>query len=152
MLDRRQLGNITASKIDKVAPMIRLVDLLKLQGVTLENESYKIHLATSDESPPLDAYLAGTFKEWQENQTKKNFECKMVLSLIHLGGDRWLFVGVYGVKGVQPGQTTAFKYETQLLPGHEELIGRVVVKSSASIERPTFGVKNMAPNSRSLRF
>jgi hypothetical protein len=109
--------------------MIRLVDLLKLQGVTLEDENYKIHLATTEvESSPFDAYLAGTFKEWQEDQTKKNFECKVVLSLIHRGGDRWLFAGVYRVNGVQPGQTTAFKYETQLLPGHEELIGRVVVK------------------------
>ena len=27
--------------------MIRLVDLLKLQGVTLENENYKLRLATT---------------------------------------------------------------------------------------------------------
>jgi hypothetical protein len=108
--------------------MIRLIDLLKLQGAALENETFKIHLATHGTWPPLDAYLAGTFKEWQEDQTKKNFECRLILSLIHLGGDRWLFAGVYQVDGVQPGQATAFKYETRLLPGHEELIGRVVVK------------------------
>jgi hypothetical protein len=106
--------------------MIRLVDLLKLQGVALED--YKIHLATGEGSPPLDAYLAGTFKDWQEDQTQKNFECAMVLSLIYLGGGRWLFAGVYRVMGVHPGQNTASKYETQLLPGHEELIGRVIVK------------------------
>jgi len=52
----------------------------------------------------------------------------MILSLIHRGGDRWLFVGVYRVTDLQPSQAAAFKYETQLLPGHEELIGRIIVK------------------------
>lgn len=106
--------------------MIRLVDLLKLQGVTLDH--YKIHLATGAKPTPFEAYLRGAFKEWQEDQTKKNFECSMVLSLIHLGTDRWLFAGVYAISGVGPGQNTAFKYKTELIPGHEELIGRIVVR------------------------
>lgn len=106
--------------------MIHLIDLLKLQGITVEN--YKIHLATGVSSPPLDAYLAGTFKEWQEEQTQKNFECAMVLSLIYLGGDRWLFAGVYRILGVQPGQKTAFLYRTELIPGNEELIGRIIIR------------------------
>src|ERR1700722_9064626 len=97
--------------------MIRLVDLLTLQGITLED--YKIHLATGVNSPPLDAYLAGSFKEWQEEQTQKNFECVMVLSLIYLAGDRWLFTGVYRILGVQPGQKIAFLYRTELIPGQE---------------------------------
>lgn len=106
--------------------MIRLVDLLKLEGVTLD--PYKIHLATGANPTPLEAYLGGNFKEWQEDQTKKNFECDMVLSLIHLGGERWLFAGVYSILGVGPGQNTAFRYETKLYPGLDELIGRVVVR------------------------
>ena len=106
--------------------MIRLVDLLKLQGLSLDD--YKVHLATGAKPTPLEAYLAGTFKEWQEDQTKKNFECSMVLSLIHLGADRWLFAGVYGIRGVGSGQNTAFKYDTELLPGHDEFIGRVIVR------------------------
>jgi hypothetical protein len=106
--------------------MIHLIDLLNLQGIALEN--YKIHLATGEESPPFDAYLKGSFKEWQEEQRQKNFECAMVLSLIHLGGDRWLFAGVYRIIGVQPGQNPAFRYQTELLPGQEELIGRIIVR------------------------
>jgi hypothetical protein len=106
--------------------MIHLIDLLTLQGITLED--YKIHLATGVNSPPLDAYLAGSFKEWQEEQTQKNFECAMVLSLIYLGADRWLFTGVYRVLGVQPGQKTAFLYQTELIPGQEGLIGRIIVR------------------------
>ncbi len=62
--------------------MIRLVDLLKLQGVTLENENYKLHLATTgDGSPPLDAYLAGPLKEWQENQTDERYELALTALL-----------------------------------------------------------------------
>jgi len=106
--------------------MIHLIDLLKLQGVALEN--YKIHLATGETSPPFDAYLKGSFKEWQEEQRQKNFECATVLSLIYLGADRWLFAGVYRVLGVGPGQDIAFKYQTELIPGHEELIGRIIVR------------------------
>lgn len=106
--------------------MIRLIDLLKLQGVTLDH--YKIHLATGAKPTPLEEFFEGKFKEWQEGQTKKNFECNMVLSLIHLEADRWLFAGVYSILGVQPGQNSAFKYETELLPGHDDLIGRVVVR------------------------
>jgi hypothetical protein len=106
--------------------MIRFVDLLKTQRVTLDH--YKIHLATGVNPTPLEAYFNGAFKEWQEDQTKKNFECSMVLSLIHLGTDRWLFAGVYGIRGVEQGQKTAFKYDTELLPGHDELIGRVIIR------------------------
>ncbi len=47
---------------------------------------------------------------------------------ISLGDDRWLFAGVYAVEGVQPGQITSFRYATRLLPGHEELIGRIIVR------------------------
>ncbi len=48
--------------------------------------------------------------------------------MIHLGGDRWLFAGVYRVIDVQAGQTTAFKYATELLPGQADLIGRIIVR------------------------
>ena len=98
--------------------MIRLIDLLALQGFRLQNyKKYKIHLATRSTTSPLDAYLEGSFKEWQEEQTKKNFECPMVLSLIQLNGDLWLFAGVYSVINVEQGKNTAFKYSTEILPG-----------------------------------
>jgi hypothetical protein len=106
--------------------MIRLIDLLKAQGIELRH--YKIHLATSSSSSPLDAYLEGTFKEWQERQNAKNFECEMVIALIQRGGDRWLFGGVYRILGVEKGATLPFQYKTELIPGQEDLLGRVVVR------------------------
>jgi hypothetical protein len=105
--------------------MIKLTDLLKVQGIALRN--YKIHLATG-RSSPLEAYLQGKFKEWQEQQNAKNFECRMVVALIHRGGDRWLFGGVYRILSVKKGVTHPFQYNTELLPGQDDLVGRVVVK------------------------
>jgi len=105
--------------------MIGLIDILKGQGIALG--CYKVHLATGGRPSPLEAYWQGTFKEWQEGQHAKNFECEMVIGLVHLGADRWLFGGVYrilGVEGVKP----QFRYKTELLPGQDDLVGRVIVK------------------------
>ena len=105
--------------------MIRLIDILKTQGISLGR--YKIHLATAGKTSPLEAYWQGTFKEWQEEQNAKNFECETVIGLIHRGGDRWLFGGVYhiiGVEGVKP----RFRYKTELLAGQDDLVGRIVVR------------------------
>ena len=95
--------------------MIRLIDILKVQGVALGR--YKIHLATAGNTSPLEAYLEGKFEEWQEGQNARNFECETVIGLIHRGGDRWLFGGAYRILGVKEGITTPFQYETELLPG-----------------------------------
>jgi hypothetical protein len=105
--------------------VINLVDLLKLKGVSLGN--YKIHLATGKNPTPLDAYLDGKFKEWQDSQNHKNFECDNILSLISLGGDKWFFAGVYKVLGVEKGIDCPFLYRTELFPDLDELIGRVIV-------------------------
>jgi len=106
--------------------MIRLIDILKAQGVALGQ--YRIHLATGGPPPPLEAYLQGKFKEWQERQKAKNFECETVVGLIHRGGDRWLFCGVYRIVGVHKGVSNPFQYETELLPGQGDLVGRVIIK------------------------
>lgn len=106
--------------------MIRLVDILKMQGIGLGR--YKIHLATPGRTSPLQAYWEGKFKEWQEGQNGKNFECETVLGLIHRGLDRWLFGGAYRILGVQKGTMTPYQYETELLPGQDDLVGRVIVK------------------------
>ncbi len=68
--------------------MIKLIDLISMAGIKLFD--YKIHCATGKDHPPLDVYFAGTFKKWQEQQTQKNFQCKHVLSLIHLENNCWL--------------------------------------------------------------
>lgn len=107
--------------------MIRLDSLLKGQGLVLED--WKIHLATGkDWNDPLEWYFKGTFKRWQEGQTMRNFQCKMVVSLIHLDRDLWLFVGVYEILGVREAVRMPYYYRTRLIPGHEALIGRVMVR------------------------
>jgi len=105
--------------------LIRLIGLLKAQGIELGR--YKIHLATTGTTSPLDAYLQRTFKEWQEEQHAKNFECETVIGLIHRGGDLWLFAGVYRILSVE-GAKSEFRYRTELLPGQDDLVGRIVVR------------------------
>ena len=57
----------------------------------------KVHCATGSNNlfAPKYAFLDGKFKEWQENQTQKNFERKYILSLIYWNKDEWLFAGIY---------------------------------------------------------
>ena len=107
--------------------MIKLIDLIKLAGVELGD--FKINCATRwIECPtrwssyPLKAFFDGCFKQWQEaGHTRNNFNCKQVLSLIHLWQDRWMFAGVYAVKGSPP------KYDTEEIGGLAHLTGRVIV-------------------------
>jgi len=109
--------------------MLKLVDLIHLSGVTLDD--WKIHCATGKKNPPLDAFLNGTWKTWQEEQTKENFKCKQIVSLIHLTQDRWLFAGVYEVLGVRQGNRNRpewFTYSTREVPGLEGLTGRAIVR------------------------
>jgi hypothetical protein len=106
--------------------MVRLIDLLALKGITLAD--YKIHLATmSGDSSPLQAYFEGWFKEWQEHQTRRNFECAQVLALIALQPGLWLFSGVFRVLGVSAGSVARFRYDTELVAGQEDLVGRIIV-------------------------
>jgi len=106
--------------------MLSLIDILKVQGIELGR--YKIHLATKGKGiSPMDAYWEGTFKEWQEDQNAKNFECDTVVSLIHRSEDQWLFAGVYRILGVES-TNPKFKYKTELLPGKGDLVGRIIVK------------------------
>ncbi len=111
--------------------MIGLVDFLTASGVTFNAENTKVHLACWDgHIDPLDAFFAGQFQGWQEHQSKRNFDCAHVLSLIDLKKSRWLFAGVYDVlsRGAQPARPEHYLYVTQPRPGIEEWIGRVIVE------------------------
>jgi hypothetical protein len=111
--------------------VLKLVDLLRLSGVELGN--YKIHCATDNKRSnwrPLDAYYAGNFEWGQSRQSRKNFECDHVLSLIDLGNStRWLFVGVYHVESVRKvnGKDWSFLYKLKLRRGLEHLTGRAII-------------------------
>jgi hypothetical protein len=97
--------------------ILKLIQLLRLAGIDLDD--YKIHCAidTSKNNRPLDAFFAGNFKNYQEVQTKKNFNKSHILSLIHINKDNWLFAGVWKVLGIETDKYRLnnryyFKYQT----------------------------------------
>lgn len=110
---------------------MKLVDLIQIAGVSLDD--FKIHCAVC-KSPypnPLEAFFEGTFQQWQEHQSQKNFQCKQIISLIHLDGEKWLFAGLYEVLGASPGKwqsAPCYKYSTQVIAGLDHLIGRAIVE------------------------
>lgn len=106
---------------------MKLTDYLLACGVQLNVRSYKVHFATYSDSSPLDAFLANDFQEWQEWQRERTWSREMILSLIKVGYDRWLFAGVYKVEGFVQKEPTLFKYTTLLLPGQENLLGRIIL-------------------------
>ncbi len=109
--------------------MIRLLDLISLAGVKLAD--YKIHCATGSKPTPLEAFFDGKFRQWQEDQKQRNFKYAQIVSLIHMGADRWLFGGVYSVDGVESrttGLKPGYRYATTELPGLEHLVGRAVIQ------------------------
>lgn len=108
--------------------MLNLLDIPAIRSLSLGK--YKVHLARGKESPfAFDAFLAGSFKEWQEYQNGRNFQCDTIISLIGLDGDDlWLFGGVYKVLGVTSGTQSAYLYQTELLRGQDDLIGRIIVQ------------------------
>jgi len=114
--------------------MIKLIDLIDLAGVELGD--FKIHCATGSNPTPLEAFFDGSFKEWQEYQHQKNFQCEQIISLIHLGQDRWLLAGVYAVKGFVPKQKPDgrhrryYLYDTEEITGLAHLTGRAIVRFS----------------------
>lgn len=107
--------------------MIGLLDVLRLQGIELGR--CKIHFATvgNGDSKPLDAYCKGLFREWQEEQNAKNFECDTIISLIHRHADQWLFAGVYRVLGVEQ-VGIKYIYKTELVTGKDNLHGCILIR------------------------
>ncbi len=108
---------------------MKLVDFLLANQVPLDLKNYKLHLATSDIDPPLDAFFAGWFQEWQEWQRQRNWPCNHIVSLIKLPErNKWLFAGVYKVLGHDwLEEKKLYRYKTELVTGHEMWIGRLVV-------------------------
>ncbi len=112
--------------------MLKLVDVLKIS----ENDfkDYKVHLATGSKDilVPYNKFLIGEFKEWQEQQTLKNFSRKYIISLIYYSRNKWLFGGVYEVLPVKPtpiqkGDWKGWQYQTKLVDCQTDLIGRAFI-------------------------
>jgi len=125
--------------------MIGLIDCLKAAGTAVNLGNLKIHLACwNGHEHPIDVYYAGRFKEWQEWQTRRNFNCEHILGLIDLGQPNWLFAGVYKVLGSKQNADGGYKYSTQLLPGQEDMIGRIISITNARGNR-IFGINPQLP-------
>ncbi|TVR38210.1 MAG: GIY-YIG nuclease family protein [Cryomorphaceae bacterium] len=110
--------------------MLSSSDLLHACNIVINpNKRYKIHLAVNSKSgSPIQQFYKGSFNDWQSHQTQKNFECDYVISLIRIGRDRWLFVGVYGVSGRKRlKDSKMWYYDLNLVEGQEPLIGRAVL-------------------------
>ena len=107
--------------------MLKLLDILSIQENDLPK--YKLHLAISpkDKKEPLYELFKGTFKSWQEWQSKKNFERDYILSLIYYDRDEWIFGGIYKRKDVKR-VGDHFEYDTELLNFREDLIGRLIIR------------------------
>lgn len=105
--------------------MLHLIELIQLAGVKLG--SYKIHLAKSSKDNPINYFYAGTFKEWQEGQTQRNFECDHVIGLISIEKGQWLFAGVWAIQGSPKKKKDGWQYQTSEVKGLDHLAGRVIV-------------------------
>lgn len=110
--------------------MLNLIDLIEMAKIELGN--YKIHCAIDNKRSdwrPLDAYFAGNFEWGQARQTKCNFQCDSIVSLINMSNSqRWLFVGVYAVLGVGPDpEYDGFLYQLEKVSGLSHLDGRAII-------------------------
>jgi len=95
-----------------------------------ELKNYKAHLAIGgkarDNRFPLNEFIRGKFKEYQEIQNSQNFSRKFIFSLIYYRKDEWMFAGIYEVINVKK-IGDQYKYETNLLNSYENLIGRLIL-------------------------
>jgi hypothetical protein len=111
------------------AQQVKLFDLLAKTGGAIDPRNAKVHLATHNgQSDPLDVFYDGSFQGWQADQSRKNFGLNYIVSLIKLGGDRWLFAGVYSTRGCRLDTGDGrYKYDTVLESSWSGLMKRCVV-------------------------
>ena len=125
---------------------MKLFDILKLELPALKPEDCKIHLAVCcNGSDPLDAFLEGNFPEWQSWQSRRNFQWPYIISLIQMGGDRWLFAGVHSSHGCDwDDDEERWHYKTKALPEFDALTGRLVIQFSRSGRQSYLNAENWA--------
>jgi GIY-YIG catalytic domain len=112
----------------------------------LQNEFtiYKVHFATGPKgNDPLIAFLQGKFKDWQEWQSKRNFERNYILSLIYYDVNEWLFAGFYKSKGCEL-VNDHYEYDTELLNIQSHLIGRLIIQYQKDYRQSYVYLENCA--------
>lgn len=114
--------------------MIKLYELLNIPKEDFQE--YKVHFAIGryKRKEPYNTFLIDGFKEWQEQQTGKNWSRPYILSLVYYEKDIWMFGGVYKVLPIPPvpiendNGWKGWKYETELTDRATEYIGRAFFK------------------------
>lgn len=106
---------------------MKFSELLKLKS--LDPRSMKLHMAIGvpDKLEPWIALSQGEFKEWQEGQTKPNFNRPLILTFVYIGKGEWLFAGIYSSDSFEK-HDVIYRYSTTLKEDYEEYIGRLVIK------------------------
>jgi hypothetical protein len=108
---------------------MRLFDLLRLQEPTFDPSKAKVHLARwNGIDHPMDVYKRGEFDEWQRWQKHHNFNCDVVVSLVHdLPRSLWLFAGLFRPTGhtYKTGDKPHFFYDLERIASTQALEGRL---------------------------
>lgn len=106
--------------------------------------SFKVHFATGPkDNDPLIAFLQGKFKDWQEWQSKKNFERNFILSFIYYDINEWLFAGIYKSNGCEL-VNDHYEYDTELINIHPQLIGRLIIRYQKDYRQSYVYLENCA--------
>jgi len=147
--------------VNKIKNKFNLIKFEKKRGIMntfeflkLDSSKTKVHLAVENKSididaDPMEAYFEGSFKEWQERQSRKNFGREYILSLIKRSlADEWLFAGVFRVKDVKEGLESKYLYETQLCENGENFIGRLLVGHQRNGRNSYLNGENIEHNCR----
>jgi hypothetical protein len=109
----------------KINVMINFIKIIP--EIESELKKYKVHFATgTKDNNPLIAFFNHKFKEWQEWQTKKNFERDYILSFIYYEPNRWLFAGIYKSISCEY-KIDHYDYDTELQELANEYIGRLII-------------------------
>lgn len=117
---------------------MQIFELLTTKDAEVTPERSKIHLATwNGTENPLEVYFAGDFNDWQQWQTKKNFEREFVVSLIALPErNQWLLAGVFRALGNKRIEDNGlYQYQLESLSQFDEFAGRLVVEFSRTMRQ-----------------
>ncbi|WP_319756513.1 GIY-YIG nuclease family protein [uncultured Sphaerochaeta sp.] len=88
----------------------------------------KVHMAIGSQNKfePWIELSKRKFKEWQEVQTKPNFNRPYVLSFVYIRRNEWLFAGIYTVREYSR-KDGLYWYSSALTTYYSEYIGRLVI-------------------------
>ena len=106
---------------------MKLKDMIPFLEENKKNVNVHCAIGRTNIFDARDAFMLGSFKEWQEHQTKKNFARDYILSFVFTAKNEWLFVGIYKSLDVKDHPTKdGFKYDTELTDIGKEYIGKAV--------------------------